>query len=64
MSSMDNQIMKIFLKVLQVGSKYFNAIQSGEKTSTELLTNKSIVLKYGQTILDKERYKELDALVT
>lgn len=62
MSSMDKEVMKIFLKVLQVGSKYLNKEDTREKEKG--LTNKGVLLRYGQTILDKERYRELEALLT
>lgn len=63
MSSMDKEIMKIFLKVLQVGAKFLNKEENNKDPKAEKQTNRQVVLKYGQTILDKERYKELEALV-
>ena len=65
MPSMDKHIMNIFLKVLQVGSKFLNK-EVGEKGpdgKSVMLDNKSILLKYGAGILDKERYKDLETLV-
>lgn len=57
--------MKIFLKVLQVGTKFLNkeVEETNPKGDKVKLTNKAIILRYGQTILDKERYKELEAII-
>jgi coiled-coil domain-containing protein 63/114 len=70
MSSMDKEIMKIFLKMLQVGSKYLNKEAQDPKAEKlpnnqvpERLTNKQVLLKYAQTILDKERFRELEVLI-
>ena len=40
MSSMDKEIMKIFLKVLQVGAKFLNKEENNKDPKAEKLTNR------------------------